>query len=277
MSRLTEYDRRIKQFGAAEETAGALSDISALRMQAIRKRFEKNQLFFDEIRSLYGIVRASAAQKEAEHVAERVLYIAVTANKRFAGTLARDTVDELARSLAKDERATAFVIGRFGWQYFDTLGLSRRGRQILFAGEGPTPAEFRSLLAHAARYDRVFVLYGRFVNAFRQQVAMEEISQSPEPVAEGKESYLFEPEVDALLTFFNAQVRYALLERVMLESELARMAARFVTMEEASQRAKEFRIREERRRLREATASTNAALLETYAGSAHWRNDQDHE
>ena len=277
MSRLTDYDRRIKQYAVAEETAGALSDISALRMQAIRKRFEKNQLFFDEIRSLYGIVRASAELEEARHGAEKVLYIAVTANKRFAGTLARDTVDALARALQKDERATAFVIGRLGWQYFDTLGLSKRGRQVLFAGEGPTPGEFASLLAHAARYDRVFVLYGRFVNAFRQEVAMEEVSQSPEPVADGKEGYLFEPEVGALLTFFNAQVRYALLERVMLESELARMAARFVTMEESSQRAHALRTLEERRRTREATASTNAALLETYAGSAHWREGGEYE
>jgi F-type H+-transporting ATPase subunit gamma len=277
MSRLTDYDRRIKQFAAAEETAEALSDISALRMQAIRKRFEKNQLYFDEIRALYGIVRASAESAQAAHSVEKVLYIAVTANRRFAGTLARDTVDALARALGKDEKATAFIIGRLGWQYFDTLGLSRRGRQILFAGEGPTPAEFASLLAHASRYDRVFVLYGRFVNAFRQEVAMEEISQSPEPVSEGKESYLFEPEVDALLAFFNAQVRYALLERVLLESELARMAARFVTMEEASQRAHGLRAREERGRLREATASTSAALLETYAGSAHWRTEEGYE
>ena len=276
MSRLTDYERRIKQYAAAEDTAGALSDISALRMQAIRRRFEKNQLYFDEVRSLYGIVRAGAEQEEAEQAVKKVLYIAVTANRRFAGTLARDTVDELARALQKDESAMAFVIGRLGWQYFDTLGLSRRGRQILFAGEGPTPAEFASLLAHAARYDRVFVLYGRFVNAFRQEVAVEEISQSPGPV-EGKESYFFEPEVQALLTFFNAQVRYALLERVMLESELARMAARFVTMEESRLRAHGLLTREERRRMREATASTNAALLETYAGSAHWRIDEDHE
>lgn len=275
MSRLTDYERRIEQYAVAAETAGALEDINALRMRSIRSRFEKNQQFFDEIRALYGIVHANALREKSQEAAQQasVLYVAVTANRRFAGTLARDTIDALARELAAHPEAACLVVGRLGWQYLEAAGLAARARQILFAGEEPTEEEFASLLAHTARFDRVLVFYGRFITAFRQEVELQDITQSPELTGDTAETYIFEPELTALLAFFDAQVRYVLFARILLESDLSRTAARFITMEESRQRASELLAAEERGRTRELAATSNAALLETVAGYGHWYAD----
>ena len=65
-------------------------------------------------------------------------------------------------------------------------------------------------------------------------------------------------------------MRYALFERVLLESDLARTAARFATMEEARERASELVHAEEVHRLREMSAASDAELLETFAGYGQW-------
>ena len=274
MSRITEYDRRIKQYASAVETVSALEDINAIRMQAIRRRFEKNRAFFDEIRALYGIVRASAVHEASNAArAERVLYVAMTANQRFAGTLAHDIVDALVRELTAHPNASCLVVGRLGWQHLEASGLASRARQVLFGSEAPTHEEFVALLSHASRFDRVFVLHGRFVNAFRQEVAMQDITQSPSPAEGVPEPYLFEPEITAILSFFDAQVRYVLFERVLLESELARAAARFMKMEESREQASELLDTERLHRIREMAAVGNATLLETFTGYARWHDD----
>ena len=106
MSRLTEYRQLVEEYDAAEITAGALEDISALRMQAIRSGFEKNRSFFDGIGSLYRTVQ-SVASKEIKgketHKKDRHLYVAITSNKRFYGNLMREVITALSRALSAAE------------------------------------------------------------------------------------------------------------------------------------------------------------------------------
>ena len=66
MSRLNEYKQLLDEYEAAELTAGALEDISALRMQAIRSGFEKNRTFFEGIGALYSTVQSTALKPKDE-------------------------------------------------------------------------------------------------------------------------------------------------------------------------------------------------------------------
>lgn len=276
MSRLTEFTKRIEQFEAAEQTAGSLQDINAIKMQQIRKRFEKNRTFYDELRDLYRVVHASAMRVAEKPKAERVLFVAVTSDRRLAGTLTRDIVAALAVKLREQPAASSLVIGRVGWQYFAQTGLAARGRQVVIAGDMPSHEEFALLLRRFAQFDRVLVYFARFINPFRQEVALEDITQYPDEREEAAdadaESYFFEPEVPAMLEFFDSQVRYILFERVMLESDLARTAARFSTMVEAQEEAHRAVRLERTRRMRELAASSNQELLETFAGYQQWRH-----
>ncbi len=280
MSRLTERNKRIEEFEAAEATAGALQDINAIRMQSIRVRFEKNRAFYDEMRELYRVVHAGALRERSVAVPadkERVLLVAITSDRRFAGTLTRDIVSALITKLTEIPQATCLVVGRVGWQYFEQAGYASRGRQAIVTGDMPTREEFTFLLRRFAQFDRVLVYYARFINSFRQEVAFEDITEYPDEddlsveSEEERASYFFEPEVPALLAFFDSQVRYVLFERVMLESDLARTAARFATMEEAQEHAYEALQSERTRRMREVAANSNAELLETFAGFRQWR------
>src|SRR3989344_8332034 len=289
MSRLNEYKQLLDEYDAAELTAGALEDIAALRMQAIRSGFEKNRTFFEGIGALYATLR-SVALKEVDEKklgkGRRHLYVAITSNKRFYGNLMREVIAALSRALASAPETNALVIGRVGWQYFEQTNTLKEARQFILADDTPTAKEFEELMHHMDGFNRVFVLYPQFINPFRQDVGITDITQSPgeriskAPAETGEkeeqdaaETYIFEPEVSAILAFFDAQVKRVLFRGVLLEAELARTAARFLRMEEAQEHAHGLLVATRSRVRREMAAVSNTELLETFAGFTKWKRN----
>ena len=297
MSRLNEYKQLLDEYDAAELTAGALEDIAALRMQAIRSGFEKNRTFFEGIGALYATLRSVATKEGGEKKlgkGKRHLYVAITSNKRFYGNLMREVIAALSRALASAPETSALIIGRIGWQYFEQTNALKKARQFILVDDTPTRKEFEELMLHLDGFDRVFVLYPQFINPFRQDVGITDITQSPgeritqqesatqtpkgvgvgAPPAgapEGVGTYIFEPEVDAILAFFDAQVKRVLFQGVLLEAELARTAARFLRMEEAQEHAHDLVVATRSRVRREMSAVSNTELLETFAGFTKWK------
>lgn len=278
MSVLTELRQRLVEYQTAEVTAGALQDISALRLSGIRRGFEKNRAFYEEIRALYEIVRSQAKKSRIEVEAPkpkrvRQLFVAITSNKRFYGALMHEIIEALVREMATTPDATALIVGRVGWQYFEETGSAGRGRRMELAEDMPSPSELAELLRYIETFDRIIVLYPKFINTFRQGVARQDITQSIEvaEVPKDEVGYIFEPEVPAILSFFDTQVRRVLFDRVMLEAELARTSARLIRMEEAQQRAQRLVGVAERRIRREVAAISNTGLLETFAGFTQWK------
>ena len=288
MSRITEQRRLLDEYRIAEATAGALEDISALRLASIRSGFEKNRSFYAGIRDLYGVVRTFGAKEAAvapKSKKQRQLLVAITSNKRFYGKLMREVIGGLARSLAQLPGADALAVGRVGWQYIEQENLAAKARQMLWQDDMPTAAEFDEILAYFERYDRVLVLYPKFINPFRQDVGVEDITQTPQdaipgPSGEGgapgraaeETGYIFEPEVPKILAFFDAQVQRVLLQGVLLEAELARTAARLIRLEESQERAHTLVVRGEARLRHESAALADTELLETFAGFSRWHS-----
>ena len=286
MSRIAELKKNLDEYRAAELTASALEDLSAMRLAGIRSGFERNRTFYAGIRDLYGIVRKFGETKNPieKPKEKKQLFVALTSNKRFYGSLMREVIAALARSLAQLPSSDALVVGRAGWQYVEQMNLTKQVRQMILEEDMPSAEEFDKLLDYFSQFDRVLVLYPKFINPFRQDVGIEDITQSPEraipdvkqkdeaaAVEDAGPTYIFEPESSAILSFFDAQVQRVLLQGVLLEAELARTAARLLRLEEAQARAHELAQRGEFRVRRESAAISDAELLETFAGLATWR------
>ena len=56
MSRIGEQKSRISDIEAARYITGALRDISAVELKKLRKRFEQNDIFYSELRELFGVL-----------------------------------------------------------------------------------------------------------------------------------------------------------------------------------------------------------------------------
>ena len=85
---------------------------------------------------------------------------------------------------------------------------------------------------------------------------------------------MFEPDLSEMVSFFNTQVRYILFERLLLETQISRVAARLVKMDTADQNAHDIIKLEMRTMRRIRTSFSSKRMLETVVGFIQWHNKQ---
>ena len=279
MSRVAEIRQSVEDYRTAELITSALQDISATEMQDLRSRFERNATFFEGIREVYAIVKAHAREMlghdnepKAKH-RKRDIYIALTSNRRFFGTMNRDIIRAFERTIESAADSDFLVIGQTGGQYLEASQYRERVSRAEFEDDAPSDSEREDVISLIDAYARVFIVYPKFINPFRQDVAMTDITQAPTGAVspEARAEYIFEPELANMLGFFERQVRRTLFERVLLETELARDAARTMKMRNARDRAGELREKEERRLRHEYAMLADIALMESFIGFSLWK------
>jgi len=278
MSRIADIRRTVEDFRTAGLITGALQEISAIKMQELRADFERNARFFSGIRDVYAIVKshapAAALPQMAQKPKGRDIYIGLTSNKRFNGTLNRDIVRALVAMIGGAQNSDFLMIGLTGAQYLEETEAPGAVQRTAFDDDIPNADELQNVLALIRGYERVFVVYPKFINPFRQDIVMTDITQTPGDVAtaEMKADYIFEPEIPGMLAFFESQVRLALFERIMLETELARAASRTMKMRNSKDRADDRRRVYERALGREFGTLADIELMETFIGFNFWKS-----
>lgn len=279
MPTIDEQKDRIESIRTAQYITGALRDISAIEMRAYRERFEQNGGLYDELRWLYGLIQRIASHEGYERAVARTkadtLFVAYTTNKHFYGTINEDTMREFKKQT--DAKARCLIIGDTGKQFWLQAGAKRLETAYMsFDDDMPSEQETRDFLQQVAAYGRVFIFYPGFESAFTQRPAMLDITFSEqskvehETAQEELPNYILEPEIVQMFDFFDTQVRYVLFERLLLETQLSRVAARLLKMDTADQNAQQLLKVEGRElhRLRASMASTR--MLETISGYIQW-------
>lgn len=280
MSRLTDIKHSIDDYRIAEVITGALQDLSAARMADLRKRFEENARFFFGVRDVYGIVKTRSLKLAPGTDAppddrKSALYIAFTSNKRFYGALNRNIAEAFLSAIEHAVDGEFVMVGATGAQYLAETSMAKAVRNMDITDDVPNSNEKERILQMFRSYRRVFAIYPKFINPFRQDVAITEITEVPE--SEGADAsfnaeYIFEPDLTRLVRFFEQQTRYALFNRVLLETELARAAARTLRMHGARDNAHDLRRRYERALRREYMSASDIAMMETFISFNFWRS-----
>jgi F0F1-type ATP synthase gamma subunit len=180
-----------------------------------------------------------------------------------------------------DAQSICLIIGDTGKTLWTSRAQKRREVQYLsFKDDAPNIEEITSLMNHVKEYKHVYVFYPGFTSIFHQDVEMVDITFRPphqkmnEKEIEELPQYLFEPDLSEMVIFFNNQVRYALFERILLETQISRIAARLVKMDAADQNASEL-IKVEFRKLKMVrTSFSSRRMLETVVGYIQWHDRQ---
>lgn len=258
--------------------ATSFTDTAAMRIKGIRQAFETNQEFYGELSHVYHLVKVVAIKRgivPENPPGAKTVTVAFTANQHFYGNVHRRIMDTVLSTTKKDH-SDLFVIGKTGKEYLQVSGM-RDGYELMqFEKDNPTHEEVEQFLEKIKKYTTILVYYPHFVSLIRQEVGIIDIAQVQDIGAAEKtkdeETYvLFEPEVDQILAFFERQIRSVLLFRVVLESDLARTAARMVSMNEASERANELMKEKHSEYLKVMRSLINRQLLDTFAGRAQWK------
>jgi ATP synthase F1 gamma subunit len=285
MSQVKEQKQHIQDIAAARYITGTLRDIALTELGGLQKRFAQNTQVYSELRGLFEVVwriaekRGIIGTKSTE--ARKRLYVAYTTNRHFYGALNHNIMRSFADSTGTEDEC--LIVGDTGKTIWFEEGKKRKHTSYLsFKDDVPTEREVYSFLERAAGYDQVLVCYPGFVNVYQQETRTVDITFKPaeEKVTNTDSGYgrefLLEPNVEDMLNFFNTQVRYALFERILLETQLSRVSARLVKMDTADQNADTL-LKRERGMLRKSyTTIANRRMLETLVGYLQWHKNELH-
>ena len=282
MPTIEQKKQELEDFRTVRFVSSTLLEISAGRIRELRTEFEKNQIFYKEVSSLYSTVKANAIREGDIETPiskkQKVAAVAMTSNSRFYGPLNRKIMDTFMHAMGESVR-DCIVIGATGRRYMEATQNTKPCQYLTFNDDHPSMQEMRQFLVTISTYDQVFVFYPRFVNAFTQDVAILDIHHASGDNASLKThtekiDYIFEPELPKILRFFETRVRQLLFYRAMLETDLARTAARLVAMQGAEERADTVieKVRVSIRKEKETFDTMR--LLESLAGIAQWKHEQ---
>lgn len=287
---------------ALQSVASALADQSMKQIRRVRATFERSVPFHQSVHDLYALIRLRAAREGVPvHAFSRgsgMAVVALTSNHRFCGELNLAVVRALTEQEPPSGEARTMVIGRTGTLYMKELGYARRTHSLRFAEDMPSMSELSAFLFRLAGYERVVLYYPAFINLLTQRVEKVEIGASlPHGIhKEGRDThalalsgrgegttltssgaYIFEPELAELVLFFETEVRRFLFQRIFLEAELARSAARLLVMSTA-ERTIETRTRAVRGALRRVRGAVETMrMIETFGSILEWRKIQERD
>lgn len=284
MSTIDEKIRQLNDVETVRFISSALFEISARQMTRLREALAENNEFYNEISELYDIVKRSASiQKhlksnsdKARGLKQHSVAVVFTSNKRFYGSLNRDLVETFMKDVS-DDGIDRIVVGDTGREIIEITRGAPTCQFLSFEQDEPTPKEAQQFLERVRGYNQIFVYYPTFVSVFMQKISKIDITHTPTTLDGDKDmvEYIFEPELPQILTFFEQRVRQLLFGRVLLETDLARVAARFVAMSMAERQANELEKKLTLSIRNQKEATSNRELLEALTGITKWRHKQE--
>ena len=270
MSNITTLKQNISESDSLKLVIDALGEVATMKLKATRKSIQQNTVFFDEIGAVYRAVQIMAEKRrlllhEASPKNGRNISLLITSNAAFHGGLDSELTSYFIQAVGKYS-TDIVVIGRSGEKYLRALGFTHPYQTIIFDGDFPKTQEILDLTSNIKDYSKILVYHSKFVTVLDQQVEVSDLSATAE--GDNKDApqinYLIEPELPKMLSFFEGQILSSLLESVFLESELAKTAARMVSMDTAGLHAEKILDQEKQVLLRARKNLQNIRILETF-------------
>lgn len=271
MLTISQINGQLDESLSLKYIAQAYSEISAVKLQKIRSGIEKNRNFFQEITGVFRMVKVAAAKRNIKLTGTKKkgnVSILLTSNHRFYGALEEKLIRYFIINTTKF-KTDRIIIGKSAAEFLTAMRYSHPHNSVLFKEDLPDITELRNLIVNLMDYEQILVYYSRMQSVLLQEPHVVDVLQQPpehytETTHRGLD-YIFEPELDKVLQFFNSQIATLLFEQTFLESELARTAARLISMNQAQGNAESL-IKDQKMMLSQAKKSEdNNRLLNTVA------------
>ncbi len=271
---IKEIDEALEEGESLKTIAQAYSEIANLKIKKIRNDVERNRIFFEEIFQVYGLVKKIAiSRKFSITKPKKMICLIITSNYRFYGNINSDLIDYFAKS-TQNLDTDRLILGKAAIDFFRAKPIFKNNMEVMLRADQPDAAELLSLVNIIKDYDQIFVFFSKLKSLLVQQpqaVNLTATASLPKDLSagDGKDlvKFIFEPDLAKMLSFFDSQILTLLLEGTFLESELARTASRFISMDRAESEANKF-IKEYTRLKSYARRNiVNNQLLENFAAT----------
>lgn len=251
MANLKEIRGRITSISSTMQITSAMKMVSAAKLKKAQDAIVMLRPYSEKLQEIIQNVNASSDPDKVSVYAQkrevkRVLYIAITSNRGLAGAFNSSIVKELNHQLQNSDNETEVItVGKKG---YDAV---RRQRNV-YSNESSIFDNLRfdvvSDVADTAmkefvegKFDEVYIIYNKFINAATQQVMTEKLLpiQMPETEEEGNvgADYIFEPNRNEILDNLIPKSIRTQLYKAVLDSVASEHGARMTAMHKATDNA----------------------------------------
>jgi F0F1-type ATP synthase gamma subunit len=114
MSAINELREGLAHTETAQFVTTMLRDISATKLQSIRAAYEANVKYYAELHEKVHLLQNYVATKKIPlgQTENNRVYVALTSNRRFYGTLNADVMKSLREQVAGDDSARCVIVDR---------------------------------------------------------------------------------------------------------------------------------------------------------------------
>lgn len=273
--------------------AEVYEEISIMRIQRIKTSVLKTRNFLDELSKVFFDVKSSYVNKLIELRKKRVTkntplptnltknskeaLILLSANTKLYGDIV-PRVFNLFLNQARKRESDLVICGKLGKDLFDQ---KQTGLPYIYFNLPDADISFedlKPLITHILNYQRINVIYGKFVNIINQLPVYSTIS-GEQPFDESEnlqnkniQKYLFEPSVEKIFDFFQTQILTSLLKQTIHESQLSRYASRINAMENALENIASRNTILKNQEKKANRLVQNRKQTETISGISFWSN-----
>lgn len=266
----------------------AYEEIAASRIKNSRSTVLNNRIFMSEIREIFEEV-ISSYRKQVEALMKtkkiknsdefsfinkngKTLYLLISANTGLYGGLIKRTFDLFIEN-SKNMTSDKAIIGKLGLSMWEQTKIKEKYYYFDFPDQSVDSKILKEILNFLISYEKVVVFYGQFQNLIKQDATFSDISgntRSEKAPTRGVVKYFFEPSLGKILEFFEKQIFASIFEQTVRESQLAKIASRLTTLDNASENISKKLLLLTSQENRSMHHEQNKKQLETFASRILW-------
>ena len=195
------------------------------------------------------LINAEADKKNTSDKIARKVSVLLSANTTLYGDLIGRIFQLFLKNIKKDN-SDLIIVGRVGKRMYDQQENKKPYVYFEIPDVGITLEELKPVIFHLVKYQKIQVYYGKFESIVTQKEISSNISGDNPYLFKDKEEklantdlkkdlnnpnfqYLFEPDLDNILAFFEDLIASSLFRQTVHETQLARWASRILSMEKA--------------------------------------------
>jgi len=242
-----------KEVSALSTIVDVYGEVAAERMRKIRESVLKNREFLSEIEEIFKDCLAAYSQKKDNLVrtgkikkGDVVTFLAhngqtaavlISANSGFYGAVIPQTFDQFLSDVRKGAGEVT-IIGKLGRALFLEQEPNRPYTYFDLPDFGTNNELLAEVIRHLVQYEEIKIYYGKYYSVINQKPTMTEIKAGTsifgDEGSQSKDRFIFEPDVETILMFFETQIFASLFDQALEESQLAKFASRIIAMDTAA-------------------------------------------
>lgn len=257
MASLRDLRRRIKSIQKTKQVTKAMKAVSAAKLRRAQEDVLAARPFARRVRDVLG--RVGSASTEMQHPLltvrepKKVAYVVFTADRGLCGAFNGNILRRAAKALQQHDgqEVELICVGRKARNYFRRRGY-KIAREYIGIGESADLGLARDIAGYvsekyvAEEYDEVYLVYSEFVNVLVQKpmvaklLPVEPPEQKEDEAKKGSVLYIFEPDVESILSRLIPMYVENSVFQCLLENKAGEHSARMTAMDNATKNADEM-------------------------------------